>query len=78
MQAGEKVMRAKFQVQSVEKFQYGEKVKASAVCGGSPEDNSFSQATPSGSLELFINNPALIGKVGPGQKFYVDFTLAAD
>jgi hypothetical protein len=79
----EKVMRAKMKVQSVETSEYpGEKIKMSPVCGDQPfgpngesEDNTFARYTPSGSLELFVNNPDLAGKIKPGQKFYVDFTL---
>ena len=48
----------------------------SAVCGKTPEDNSFSQATPSASLTMQVNNPAVRGAFKPGQKFYVDFTPA--
>ncbi len=76
-------MRAKFQVNSVEKFQSGEKLKLSAVGrsgsyppDGSDEDNTFAKFTPSASCEIHIANPALFGKFEPGQKLYVDFTLA--
>jgi len=77
----EKVMRAKMQVQAVTPA-YGETeiLKAFPVCGkfdqdGNSEDNTFARFTPSGSLELHINNPDLKGKIQPGQVFYVDFTL---
>ena len=53
-----------------------------AGCGDKPfgdkgesEDNTFARFTPSGSLSLTVNNPDLLGKIKPGQKFYVDFTL---
>lgn len=69
-------MRAKMKVNSVESYEYSERVKMTAVCGGSPEDNSYCAATPSGLIELTINNPDLVGKIKPGQKFYVDFTEA--
>jgi hypothetical protein len=77
-------MRAKFQVQSVTKFQGGqEQLKMSAVCksggypaDGSDEDNTFSLFSPQGDLTLTVNNPALAGQIQPGQKFYLDFTLA--
>jgi len=77
------MMRAKMKVSSVEATEYGEVIKAAPVCGDTPfgtngesEDNTFARFTPSGSLLLTINNPDLLGKIKPGQKFYVDFTLA--
>jgi hypothetical protein len=32
--------------------------------------------SPAGELSLTIANPALLGKIEPGQKFYLDFTPA--
>lgn len=76
-------MRAKMQVQSVEKFTGCDVLKMAPVCGGKPfgpngqsEDNTFALYTPSGELKLNITNPDLLGKFEPGQKFYVDFTEA--
>lgn len=43
---------------------------------GSDEDNTFARFSPSGTLELTIANPALIGVIEPGTKFYIDFTEA--
>lgn len=42
------------------------------------EDNSFARWTPCGNVSLTINNPALFGKFSDGQKFYADFTEAAE
>jgi FtsZ-binding cell division protein ZapB len=77
------MMRAKMLVSSVETTTYGETIKAAPVCGNNPfgpngesEDNTFARFTPSGSLSLTVNNPDLLGKIKPGQKLYVDFTLA--
>ncbi len=80
------MMRAKMQVQSVTKHHGGaETVKMSAVTGkgpfgaeGASEDNTYARYTPSGSVELNVNNPALAGKIEPGKKFYVDFTEAPE
>ena len=69
-------MRAKVAVQSVTLNGYAEVVKYAAVSSGTPEDNSFSAATPAGSIELTITNKDLWGTIKPGQKFYVDFTPA--
>jgi hypothetical protein len=79
----ESIMRAKMQVKSVESTEYGETLRMNPVCGNNPfpadgvdEDNTYSKFTPSGSLELFVSNPALAGRIKPGQKLYLDFTLA--
>ena len=75
------LMRAKMKVESVRLTEYGETIEAAPVCGdfgpnGESEDNTYARFTPSGSLSLTINNPDLLGKIKPGQKFYVDFTEA--
>jgi hypothetical protein len=79
------MMRAKMQVDSVVRTSWGETLKLSAVCGNKPfgpngesEDNTYARNTPSGTLELTITNPGLIGKFNPGQKFYLDFSEAVD
>ena len=76
-------MRAKMQIESVTKFAGCERIKMNAVCGSAPfgekgesEDNTFALYTPSGTIELTINNPALAGKFQPDQKYYLDFTEA--
>jgi hypothetical protein len=71
-------MRAKFHVDSVTHFQHGRGVKLSAVHDGSPENNEFALASPSGSLEMHINNPAAVDFLQPGSNYYLDFTLAPD
>jgi hypothetical protein len=83
------MMRAKMQVSAVKRLVgadgnvTGEELLAYPVCGNAPfgpngesEDNTFARFTPSGQLSLTVNNPDLLGKFKPGQKFYVDFTLA--
>jgi hypothetical protein len=77
------LMRAKMKVSAVKLTEYGEVIEAAPVCGDSPfgangesEDNTFARFTPCGSLSLTVSNPDLLGKIKPGQKFYVDFTLA--
>ena len=37
-----------------------------------PEDQKFSTATPSGSMEMTINNPSLEGFFEPGRHYYLD------
>ena len=76
-------MRAKMQIQKIEKHHGGiEVLHLSAVArssayppDGSDEDNTYAKFTPSGQLTLTIANPALIGKFSPGEKYYVDFSL---
>lgn len=41
---------------------------------GVDEDNTFAKYSPSGRFELTCNNPALLGKLSPGEQYYVDFT----
>jgi hypothetical protein len=75
-------MRAKFKVESVTKFEGQENLKLSAVCAnsfgpnGESEDNDFARYTPSGDLQMTVNNPDLLGKINPGEKYYLDFTKA--
>lgn len=71
-----KTMRAKMQVNEVLSTTYSDTIKLMPVMGGSTsaEDNSYSKATPSGKLELQIDNPALKGAVKAGDVFYVDLT----
>ena len=67
-------------VQSVTKpYEGAEQVKMSAVCGnpkegGGYEDNEYATATPCASLDITIQNPALLGTIKEGMTFYVDFT----
>ena len=76
-------MRAKMQVNKVERFAGMDRISLNAVArstpypeDGSDEDNTYAKFSPSGELSLTIANPALLGVIQPGQKFYLDFTLA--
>lgn len=73
-------MRAKMTVQSIKRLgQPGypwEELELACVYSNTPEDNSFSAATPIGSTKLSITNQALHGQFNPGDVFYVDFTPA--
>lgn len=86
-----RTMRAKMQVTEIVQTSYQDatkglirqdRVKMAAVAAksyppdGSDEDNSFARFSPAGELTLTIANPALIDVIKPGQKFYMDFTLA--
>ena len=68
-------VRAKFRVISVEDFGYTKKVKLSPVQADDiPENQKFHKYTPSGSLEMSIDNPPAADQFKPGKDFYVDFT----
>jgi len=85
-------MRCKMLVTHVERFMegdqvIGEKINCMAVGGdkvqkegypsdGIDEDNDFARFSPSGSFEVYCVNPALIGTIKEGERYYVDFTLA--
>lgn len=86
---GPKPFRAKFQVVASEDRSHDddgnvtqESIQMSAVTDadygddGKNEDNEFARWTPSGELRFSITNPALIGSMEVGQKFYMDFTPA--
>lgn len=77
-------MRAKVVVQDVQRFIGGDKIRAVPVAAksypadGSDEDNTYAKYSPTGEFSLTIVNPALVGKITPGQKFYVDWTEAPE
>jgi mannose-6-phosphate isomerase-like protein (cupin superfamily) len=74
------MMRAKVKVTTVSAHETCEEVIMHPVSSGVfdshgvSEDNTFAKYTPSGEVKLTINNPDLIGKIKPGQTYYVDFT----
>lgn len=78
-------IRAKFRIHNVseqhfgpDKTKSGERVQMSPVYSSDPqsENYSFSQFTPSGSVEMNITNPMAFGFFQEGQEFYLDFTPA--
>lgn len=60
--------RCKFQVQSVTHMAYGGRtVKLQTQYDNTvPEDRAFTKATPSGSMEITIDNPAVFDVFTPG------------
>jgi hypothetical protein len=70
--------RCKFRVESVTKFAGNwEQVKLTASYDkASPEDVSFSAATPTGDLNITVTNPAVIGTFTPGASYYLDLVPA--
>lgn len=73
------MVRAKFTVTEVHSFHYGTSKKhiLTPVYDSSiPEDRRFAQATPSGRIEMYVDNPPASDELAIGKTFYVDFTEA--
>lgn len=69
---------AKMRVNSVEDFGgTSKKVRLFPVYepagSGTPEDQRFTKATPSGEVWMTIDNPAASEQFVPGKEFYVTF-----
>lgn len=70
-------IRAKFTCNSVERNNFGQEiVKLHAVYGSGGENAEWAKATPSGTLQLTIDNPGAQGVIQPGQDFFIDLTPA--
>ncbi len=73
-------VRAKFKVTSVVETHYTpdysqKKIILEPVYDQKvAEDVSFAKATPSGRMEMVIDNPVAIERMPVGKTFYVDFT----
>lgn len=73
------MVRAKFTLTSIIKYNYGEgqTFKFNAVHDVSTEENRrFSKYTPSGTLEIFIDNPPAQEFFQLNKSYYLDFTEA--
>ena len=65
--------RCKFRVDSVTLTGHEEQIRLTAQYDSNdPEDTRFSEATPWGTFEAGISNPALRGKFNVGDEYYVD------
>ncbi|MFP3564710.1 hypothetical protein [Paraburkholderia sp. SIMBA_030] len=73
-------VRAKFQLQSVTAHAWSptsKTLKFSAMYDTSiPEDQRFQKATPSGSFEMTVDNPAALEQFNLGEHYYFDITPA--
>ena len=70
-------VRGKFTVTSVTNrsaTSTWQEIEMSAVYSQTPEDNSYSAATPSGSIKMTVTNPDAVVQLPIGGVFYVDFT----
>lgn len=70
-------IRAKFKCISETRYAYGQEgaktVRFQAMYDPDlPEDQRFAKATPSGTLEMLVDNPS--AQFEPGQDYYLDFT----
>lgn len=75
-------VKAKFVVDSVTKHKWGgEATKLVPVYEGATqntaEDKHFSEATPSGSIELTVTNKDVHGHFVPGEVHYITFEKVA-
>lgn len=76
------MIRAKFRCHIIRKFeatQYSkasERVSLHPVYDSNPEheNHKWSEATPSGEIEMSITNPDACGKFEEGKEYFVDFT----
>lgn len=69
--------RCKFTVESVTHYAYGGrqvKLQAAYDTALSAEDRAFSNATPSGTMDIVIMNERVFDIFKPGAKVYVDIT----
>ena len=78
-------LRAKFRVDEIDGSNeviegadelQGFSVKMSAVTGGSEENMDFNKYTPSGSFEMYVDNPKAKDFFIEGEEYYLDFTPA--
>ena len=70
-------VRGKFKVTEITRNAWNPgaaQVKLEAIYTGSPQDNTFSAATPSASIQMSITNAAAVENLPLGAFFYVDFT----
>ncbi len=73
------MVRAKFRVTSITEFEGGYNgakiVKLDCRYDQAiPEDQRFFDATPSGHVEMYINNPKALEQFKLGKTFYADFS----
>lgn len=73
------MVRAKFRLDSVKQWAYGgsKSFEFSAVYDDGIEENKrYAKATPSGKLEIQIDNPPAAEFFELGKSYYLDFTKA--
>lgn len=68
---------AKFNCDEVKQLPRHEEVKMSVVTGATEENKSFSRATPTGSLQINIDEPKALGFFKAGKQYLLTFEEAA-
>lgn len=72
------MVRAKFMVTEIRQHSYGGDARTVILAPqydtSIPEDQRYAQATPSGRIEMYIDNPPALAALPIGKAFYVDFT----
>lgn len=75
------VVRAKFVCRSKQPNgadpSYGD-IQLEAVTGGSPENETFFNATPYGQLQMNLLNPGAFAFFEPGKEYMLDFISAEE
>lgn len=75
-------VRAKFRVESVAEVVWGKDVRvvklAAVGADEIPENQRYHRFTPSGNMEITIDNPAASDQLKVGHYFYIDFTECPD
>lgn len=73
-------VRAKFRVDAVKQVHWNKDVRVVELTAvyddGTPENQRYAKATPSGSISLTIDNPPAAAQFELGKVFYLDFTPA--
>ena len=68
-------VRAKFHCNSIESYIHGTRAKLTAVYGKEGENHDFAKATPSGIVEISIDEDVPASTFfKPGEEYYLDFT----
>jgi len=69
-------VRGKFTCTKAVETSYGKEVSFWALYSNTPEDNSYSAATPSGQITMLVSNPTAKDFFAEGQRYYLDFSKA--
>lgn len=77
------MVRGKFQLQEITQIAWGGDDARKLVFRASydpsiPEDQGFSEATPDGKIEMYVDNPAALAQLELKRFYYVDFTPAEE
>ena len=74
------MVRGKFQVTKIAKTSYGstEITLTPNYDSSIPEDRKYAKSTPSGTIQLSVDNPPAVEYLALGEFVYVDFTKVTD